>query len=187
MERTKVALLVSILVLSMIFAAAPANATIPTPISGEWKSRPDLGATIIEKRAAGANIFYTFHNHAEYYAPGDIIGLVSQTISITFHYKNPKIVETIDLSKSASTWPATEWSWNVERDFTGTVLDSEIGTFHMHLVAKGIGKIGAPEVIEGTWTIISGTEGLANLHGQGTWHNHGVQLNGYEGQVHFDP
>ena len=41
--------------------------------------------------------------------------------------------------------------------------------------------------ITGTWVILSGTDGLANLHGElkveGTA---GVELN-YAGQIHFDP
>jgi hypothetical protein len=41
----------------------------------------------------------------------------------------------------------------------------------------------------GTWTIISGTGDLANLHGQGTTYaiDPSIFLMGYEGQVHFDP
>ena len=67
--------------------------------------------------------------------------------------------------------------------FTGTV-NGIPSTCIIKFQGKGEG-VGMP--ITGTWVILSGTDGLANLHGElkveGTA---GVELN-YAGQIHFDP
>ena len=74
--------------------------------------------------------------------------------------------------------------------FTGTVND-ESGT----LVIQLVGKKPLGEDWYGQWVIISGTEDLANLRGQGTWGGPGyrsdIKIPGdpdlwYEGQIHFN-
>ena len=85
--------------------------------------------------------------------------------------------------------------WNVwlRSTFTGTV-DGESGTMVIQLVGK---RPMEPEPGDwyGQWVILSGTEGLANLHGQGTWGGpgfEGLEIPGerpdiwYEGEIHFD-
>ncbi len=37
------------------------------------------------------------------------------------------------------------------------------------------------------WNILSGTDELANLHGNGVYYQTGVSTYAYEGEVHFDP
>jgi len=193
MNKKKMVVIASIFALSMMVAVMPVYATTPTEVSGQWKSAspPTGGSVYFSVKKAGANAFLTLHSCATYFE-GDIIGAsgsIEQTISITFHYSDPEYVKTLPTSTLASlqTWEPTEWNWHVERKFTGTVLGTA-GAFTMNLEAKGFGRLGyANLVLEGTWVIISGTDGLANLHGQGTWHNISPQLNAYEGQVHFDP
>ena len=74
--------------------------------------------------------------------------------------------------------------------FTGTVND-ESGT----LVIQLVGKKPLGEDWYGQWVIISGTDELANLRGQGAWGGPGyrsdIKIPGdpdlwYEGQIHFD-
>ena len=69
--------------------------------------------------------------------------------------------------------------------FEGTV-DGKSGT----LVIQLVGWKYLPEDWYGNWVIISGTDDLANLHGQGTWGGPGFGAEGpdlwYEGQIHFD-
>ena len=77
--------------------------------------------------------------------------------------------------------------WNVwlRSTFTGTVL-GESGTMVIQLV----GKKPAGEDWYGEWVILSGTDGLANLRGQGTWWGPGFGAVGpdifYEGKIHFN-
>ena len=81
----------------------------------------------------------------------------------------------------------SEGFWNVwlRSTFTGTVL-GESGTMVIQLVGK------KPEGQDwyGQWVILSGTGGLANLCGQGTWGGPGFGAVGpdiwYEGQIHFE-
>ena len=73
--------------------------------------------------------------------------------------------------------------------FTGTVhyggMDKE-GTMVIQLV----GWKYPAEDWHGQWVILSGTDELANLHGQGTWWGPGFGDPGpdisYEGDIHFD-
>jgi len=178
----------------------PVYATPPTEISGQWasyKGIPSGGTPVTaEVRKAGANVFFTLHNYATY--SGDISGApgcIDQIIQITFHFGDAELVKSLptgttgnaaSIVAALNTWPETDWNWKVDRKFTGTVL-GVAGDFNMNLEATGYGRLGNPVVLEGHWVIISGSGGLLNLHGQGTWHNLGVQLNAYEGQVHFDP
>lgn len=77
-------------------------------------------------------------------------------------------------------------NWHVNKDgsinmkidlvFTGTVLGKS-GTLNM--VLTGIMKESGAKM---TWTIISGTDELANLRGTGT-----LGVGWISGQVHFDP
>lgn len=201
MKKVVIAVLVLALLIPTAMSMCLVYATKPTEISGQWQSFqgvPSGGTPVtvsIEK--AGANAFVTLHNYATY-IEGPIVGTpgsIEQTIKMTFHYRDPQLVDSLPTGTEGNvnsmltalrTWPETKWNWNVDRKFTGSVLGEE-GSFTMKLVATGYGRIGNPVDLEGQWVITGGTEGLANLHGQGTWHSLGVQLNAYEGQVHFDP
>ena len=67
-------------------------------------------------------------------------------------------------------------------DFTGTV-DGKSGT----LVIRTVGKYDpGTEEWSGQWVIISGTDDLANLRGQGTFRGISYAVE-YSGKVHFDP
>ena len=192
-NRALIVFTLGLLMISLAMLPMPAFATTPIDVSGTWRSaNPPSGSSIsFSVKKAGANAFFTLHSWAEYFE-GDILGgaaNIEQTIGITFHYSDPEFVKTLPTSTLVAirTWEPTEWNWHVDRTFTGTVLGIA-GSFTMHLEAKGFGRLGfADMVLEGTWVITGGTGGLANLHGQGTWHALGPQLNEYEGQVHFDP
>ena len=79
--------------------------------------------------------------------------------------------------------------WNVwlRSTFTGTVQDKS-GTLVIQLVGK---KPAADEDWYGRWVILSGTDELANLRGQGTWGGPGFNAPGpdiwYSGKIHFEP
>ena len=66
--------------------------------------------------------------------------------------------------------------------FYGTVGESEPGTMEMRIVGH------SPDYTfwQGTWVILSGTDGLENLRGQGTLEGEpGFMV--YEGNYHFEP
>ncbi len=67
--------------------------------------------------------------------------------------------------------------------FTGTVAGRE-GTCLIKFQGNGVG-IGEP--ISGTWTILSGTGDLANLHGTLKVEGRGGVILNYDGLIHFDP
>ena len=66
--------------------------------------------------------------------------------------------------------------------FEGSVLGSESGIAEFQVT--GILQAGAGEW-QGTWRMGRGTDGLENVHAQGTWHGAGPFA--YDGLVHFDP
>jgi hypothetical protein len=80
--------------------------------------------------------------------------------------------------------------------FDGKVWDQDTGALlgEGNLEIRFVGKGLDEEVgMQGTWVILSGTDGLANLHGQGTWWGwgsdgvHGTPDLFYSGQVHQAP
>lgn len=80
-------------------------------------------------------------------------------------------------------------SFNAMVSFDGTV-GGESGTLEMSVVGKCCDEsVGW----QGKWVILSGTEGLASLRGQGTWWGLGAAdwgeegLIDYSGQIHFRP
>jgi len=166
-----------------------ARATPPTQISGRWVGI--TGSAIFSNmKIAGGNVFVDIYNEGTY-SSGDILGSFEQTFTAVVHYGDPEIaknIETIPIPLR----PDSDFNWiKMERVFTGTVLGVP-GGLTIRLEAKGYGNAlrgSAYYDLEGTWVIISGTEGLANLHGQGTWWHSRTGYIGleYEGQVHFDP
>ena len=81
------------------------------------------------------------------------------------------------------------WSYRGIVSFSGEV-DDRVGDLTMHVVGK------RPDVFTdwtGKWVILSGTEGLSRLRGQGDWWGPGAPAVGewgdiyYSGKVHFDP
>ncbi len=166
-----------------------ANATPSTPVSGRWVGTP--GSAIFSNiKIAGGNVFLDVYNKGPYVS-GDILGSFEQTFTAVVHYGDPEIaknIETIPIPQR----PDADFNWiKMERVFTGTVLGVP-GGLTIRLEAKGYGNtLRGPACydLEGTWVIISGTGGLANLHGQGTWWHSKTGFTGleYEGQVHFDP
>ena len=67
--------------------------------------------------------------------------------------------------------------------FTGTVKGVS-GTMEIMFLGKSPGDI---FTWSGTWRIISGTGGLANIHGNGTWESPTAYGLYYQGHIHFAP
>lgn len=182
----------TVLALAAVLLATPyigmVHATPPTTVSGRWV--PTGTPTVSNLETKGANEFYDVYNTGQYII-GDILGTFHQTFSVVVHFKDPEIAKNIE-SIPIPERPEADFNWNkMDRVFTGTVLGVS-GGFTMRLEAKGYGNIPygpAHYDLAGTWVIISGSEGLANLHGQGTWWHTRTGFGGleYEGQVHFDP
>ena len=80
-------------------------------------------------------------------------------------------------------WPLPGWKLNIHEKLTfsdATVLGKS-GTFTMDLIFQE-SETGS----SGYWTILSGTDELANLHGHGTLDLSTFPYE-YSGQVHFSP
>ena len=175
MKNKILGVFVSLLTVAMLAVPiAAVSATKPIQIAGKW--RPTNTVPISPPKYAGANVFTYFSVEGEYFE-GPIIGDFVHTIEIIMHFGEPEQM-----------LPAT-FNWKIERTFEGTVEVNEVtyeGTLLIRLNAKGTIP-GGPGVLKGTWVIISGTDELANLHGQGKWTNLVGAEFYYEGQIHFDP
>ena len=161
----------------MMLLVAPVYAAKPTQVSGTW--RPTSGAILIgPEHTAGGNHFDAFTNTGMYLT-GPITGTFEQTVTVIIHTGEPTFVEV----------PPFDFSWRIDRTIDATV-DGKSGTVVMRLICKGSTvMVGTSSVtsLEGTWVIISATDELAGLHGQGTWWNIPPGRLGYEGQLHFSP
>lgn len=153
------------------------NAKKPTEISGIWV--PTSGMTFIGPEHTGGGNHFDAITNPGMYISGPIAGTFEQTVTVILHTGKPTFVEE----------PPYDFSWRIDRTIQATI-DGKSGTVVMRLICKGSAVLvdGSPvPSLEGTWVIISATDGLAGLHGQGTWWNMPPMRLGYEGQIHFDP
>jgi hypothetical protein len=170
----KALIIPSVAILAFILlSVAPVNAGKPTQVSGTWG--PTSGITIIgPEHTSGGNHFDVFINTGKYLT-GPITGTFEQTVMVTFHTGEPVFVEA----------PPLDFFWRIDRTIDATIGD-KTGTIVMRLICKGSATT-TGTALEGTWVIISATDGLAGLHGQGTWWNIPPGKLGYEGQIKFSP
>jgi hypothetical protein len=141
-----------------------AQAGPPTTAEGLWQYQP----FIEDMRTAGCNTFLdTFENGLW---TGTFEGTSTEDGKVVIHCNGA-------------------WSFNAIVSYVGTV-NGQSGTLQMSV--EGSRPDGESEWL-GRWVILSGTEGLATLRGQGTWWGPGAPNPGewgdiyYEGNVHFEP
>lgn len=166
MKRSIVVLLV--LALALALAAVPVLATQPTPASGTW----DYWITAPpEVRVAGPNVFIYGQDTGEWH--GTFEGFTEEEFVVICH-------------------PKAGFSfYKGEMTFTGYVVDDMGYEHHGTMDLKANGKQysdtcdPSPAEWNGHWVITGGTEGLADIHGQGTVTGPSFHLT-YEGQIHFD-
>ncbi len=150
---------VPILLLGALLLAPLAHGTTPISASGTISPIQSLGDVI---RVADGNTF--FHHNDVHTLTGTLVGTTSEDVTII-----------VNLTTGQGTLSGLLF-------FTGTA-NGVSGT----LVLQLVGVVNVPS-IQGSFTIISGGGGLANLHGQGTFGFPNAFIGGtYSGQVHFDP
>ena len=162
MLRKKVSVLaVCIISLISVLMIPAVLATPPEPVSGSF----DYTFAILDTFVANGNTFL----YAEEWEVwiGDFSGIGHAYFTVMAHksgWKNVQLLST----------------------FTGTV-DGKSGT----LVLRLFGKKPLGGEWYGQWVILSGTDELANLRGQGTWGGPGGSAPSphiwYEGKIHFEP
>ncbi len=165
MKRLTVLLMV--LTYSFTVATVPVSAGPPVPASGTW----DYALTgPPEVRVAGRNVFIYGQDRGEW--GGTFDGYTEEEFVVVCH-------------------PTAGFSfYKGEMTFYGTVVDESGVEYEGSMVLKTNGKQYAdtcepnPSEWQGHWVIIGGTEGLADIHGQGTFSGPSFHLL-YKGQIHF--
>jgi hypothetical protein len=158
MRKKLSALLVCLVALLTVLMIPAVQATPPEPASGSWTYIVDL---IEITKVAGGNTFKYGEETGTW--TGTFVGTSFDFFELIVH-------------------PSGFVTCQGLIDFTGTV-NGESGTMIIKFIGK---KTGDPMLWSGTWVIISGTGGLANLHGRGTWEGPSFNLD-YSGQIHFEP
>src|SRR3989442_7603908 len=149
---------VPILLLAALLLAPLAYGTTPISASGTITPIQSLGVVIL---VAGGNTF--FHHNDVHTLTGTLVGTTSEDVTII-----------VNLSTGQGTLSGLLF-------FTGTA-NGVSGT----AVLKLVGIVNVP-TIQGSFAIISGDGGLANLRGQGTFVFDNAFIGGaYTGQIHFD-
>jgi hypothetical protein len=149
---------VPIFLLGAFLLAPLAHGTTPIAASGTITPIQSLGDVIM---VADGNTF--FHHNDVHTLTGTLVGTTSEDVTIV-----------VNLSTGQGTLSGLLF-------FTGTA-NGVSGTAVLRLV----GVVSVP-TIQGSFAIISGDGGLANLHGQGTFVFPNAFIGGtYSGQVHFD-
>jgi hypothetical protein len=164
MEKRSMFLTALLMVALLSMLSVPAHAGPPTTAEGLWQYQP----FIEDMKLAGGNTFLeTFEN-------GKWTGTFSGTST-----EDGKVV----IHSSGA------WSFRGIVSFEGEV-SGRSGKLTMHVVGT------RPDAFTdwtGEWVILSGTDELATLRGQGAWWGPGAPDVGewgdiyYSGTIHFDP
>jgi hypothetical protein len=165
-EMKRVTVLVPVLALLMLFAVAPAISVVhacphtpPIIVTGTVTAG---SYTITGQKTVDGNTFLTGRYEGDTFT-GTFDGTAS---NVFFIILNPSGLHLLLFFA-----------------FTGTV-NGIPGTLVIMFVGKGEG-LGMP--ITGKWVILSGTGGLANLHGKLSVEGIAGVILTYKGNIHFDP
>jgi len=155
------ALLMCIVALLSTLSTA-VHATPPTTASGDWKYTLKPGFPVITKVADGN----TFKYGEEWGTwDGTFVGTSDDVFTVVVH-------------------PSGFVTCQGLIDFDGKVMPMDkSGTLVIRFVGK---KNLTTGLWSGEWVILSGTDELASLCGQGTWWGPSLDLD-YSGQIHFEP
>jgi len=161
--KTRVFTLLTMILILSILST-PALAGPPTEAGGLWQYKPE----ILEMWFADGNMF--LHTAEEAVWTGTFEGDSTEDGLVVVHSSGL-------------------WTFNGMVSFVGTV-DGKSGTMEMSVNGT------RPDEFSdwtGRWVILSGTDELANLRGQGRWWGPGAPEPGewgdidYSGKIHFEP
>jgi hypothetical protein len=152
-----------LMVVAMLAATmSVAYAKKPTPIAGTWTI---FSGTVNSNFAGSSDTLIETHEDTITLV-GGIEGTGDYDRRLVFHKYTP-----------APPWQVTQQGIiTIEAK-----VDEKEGLLYIKTVAN---SMTSPD---GEWTIIGGTDGLVNLHGQGKFSHTSPITFGYVGQVHFDP
>jgi len=163
MKRMSLAVLTVVVILSAPLMSVQAGP--PATAEGLWQYIP----TIESSRTAGCNTF--LETVEDGWWTGTFVGTSTEDGKVVIHCSG-------------------DWSFNAIVSYTGAV-NGYTGTLKMSV--EGSLRPEESSDWHGRWVILSGTDGLATLRGQGTWWGPGSPGPGepgdiyYEGNVHFEP
>lgn len=161
--RTRVLTLLTMIMILSILST-PALAGPPTDVVGLWQYKP----TLLDMWFADGNTF--LHTVEEGIWTGGFEGVSTEDGLVVIHSSGL-------------------WSFNAMVSFVGTV-DGKSGTMEMSVNGT---RPDESSDWAGRWVILSGTDELANLRGQGKWWGPGAPDLGewgdiyYSGKMHFEP
>ena len=164
MRKISLLLLVVMVVLAFM-QSIPVAASTPTDVIGTMYYTPYLAG---EPKIAGGNTFLETVEESRW--EGSFEGVSFDECNVVIHRSGA-------------------WAYNAIVYFEGSV-SGQTGKLTMRFTGS------RPDALsdwEGSWVILNGADGLANLHGQGIFYGPGSPGFGevgavtYEGQVHFDP
>jgi hypothetical protein len=175
MKKVLMLLLLVCLVLPVVVFAGPPH----EDVEGYFYYIP-LGCDDV--KWAGDNFIMRDCRDEGFYEFGDFLGTSSEVYDFLLHGADPEAPDPFGLFEYEEGW------YKGTTTFTGTVA-GKTGTMVIMFVGKSPGDL---FTWSGTWRILSGTGGLANIHGNGTWGDAdppplpGYYIH-YEGRIHFSP
>jgi hypothetical protein len=163
--RKRPLLAIAVLLVGLLLVlSVPALAGPPEEAGGVW----EYMVTAADVELAGCNMFMYTYDIGEW--TGTFEGVSTETGVVVAHCSG-------------------KTSFNGSLSFVGDV-NGQSGSLEMSVVGQCCDEQGH---WKGQWVILSGTEGLANLRGQGTWFGPGAGgpfvwgTVDYAGNYHFEP
>jgi hypothetical protein len=167
----KLGMLAIVVMMMMVVVPLPASADRPVDAAGEWTYIPDVPSldkivgqgTIIDTPLGalplGPNVFISNTDVGTW--TGTLEGTSYEDFVVVIHKKHA--------------------TYHGSMTFDGCVMDS---CGELVIRTNGSGPWPPLDVWSGTWVIVSGTDELSDLRGQGSWWGPLGDLD-YDGKVHF--
>jgi len=166
MKKRSTKFMVTALIAALLAVlSVPVSAGPPENAEGLWQYQP----FILGAQEAGCNTFLTTFENGMW--TGTFEGTSTEDGKVVIHCSGA-------------------WSFNAIVSFSEVSVNGKEGTLTMSVVGD------RPDVNtdwEGKWVILSGTDELGTLRGQGTWWGPGASAPGewgdiyYSGEIHFEP
>jgi hypothetical protein len=170
--------MMALLALLMLACIVPAATPTPVPIATNWVLKVDVSdviPSITEAQPGGGDLLLRWRNYS---ATGDFVGTSVNAMRV--------VRPATALATPAAGTNTADGLWTVRATYKPGTLEQRSGTFVFQFTFAFDAGVGS-STLKGEWRILGGTQGFANLSGQGTWGQSAANTYAFTGQISFGP